>query len=105
MLPQIAWKAVLEHDSRFDETFVYAVASTRVYCRPPVPHGALIAIASHFFLPRNRLRPQAFAPAYAVSQVQYAALRPSGWLNRSGNIWTGTRMSRRLSLAWRRSSE
>ena len=37
MLPQIAWKAVLEHDSRFDEAFVYAVASTRVYCRPSCP--------------------------------------------------------------------
>ena len=37
MIPQIAWKAVLEHDSRFDETFVYAVASTRVYCRPSCP--------------------------------------------------------------------
>jgi len=37
MNPQRAWKAVLEHDSRFDETFVYAVASTRVYCRPSCP--------------------------------------------------------------------
>ena len=37
MLPQIAWKAVLEHDSRFDGAFVYAVVSTRVYCRPSCP--------------------------------------------------------------------
>jgi AraC family transcriptional regulator, regulatory protein of adaptative response / methylated-DNA-[protein]-cysteine methyltransferase len=32
-----AWKAVLAHDRRYDETFVYAVASTRVYCRPSCP--------------------------------------------------------------------
>lgn len=32
-----AWKAVLERDRRCDGEFVYAVASTRVYCRPSCP--------------------------------------------------------------------
>lgn len=29
-----AWRAVQHRDSRFDGRFVYAVASTRIYCRP-----------------------------------------------------------------------
>ena len=32
-----AWKAVLNHDRRFDGSFVYAVSSTGVYCRPSCP--------------------------------------------------------------------
>jgi AraC family transcriptional regulator, regulatory protein of adaptative response / methylated-DNA-[protein]-cysteine methyltransferase len=32
-----AWKAVLDRDGRFDGKFVYAVTSTRVYCRPSCP--------------------------------------------------------------------
>jgi AraC family transcriptional regulator of adaptative response/methylated-DNA-[protein]-cysteine methyltransferase len=31
------WKAVLDRDRRFDGTFVYAVSSTGVYCRPSCP--------------------------------------------------------------------
>ena len=31
------WKAVAERDARYDGAFVYAVASTRVYCRPSCP--------------------------------------------------------------------
>ena len=31
------WTAVLERDPRADGQFVYAVASTRVYCRPTCP--------------------------------------------------------------------
>jgi AraC family transcriptional regulator of adaptative response/methylated-DNA-[protein]-cysteine methyltransferase len=32
-----AWRAVEEHDARYDGRFVYAVRSTRVYCRPSCP--------------------------------------------------------------------
>jgi len=32
-----AWEAVLSRDGRGDGTFVYAVSSTRVYCRPSCP--------------------------------------------------------------------
>jgi len=34
---QAAWNAVLEHDRRYDGCFVYAVASTHIYCRPSCP--------------------------------------------------------------------
>ena len=34
---QSAWEAVLNHDRRFDGRFVYAVASTHIYCRPSCP--------------------------------------------------------------------
>lgn len=34
---QAAWNAVLAHDRRFDGRFVYAVSSTRIYCRPSCP--------------------------------------------------------------------
>ena len=33
----LAWDAVLHHDRRFDGTFVYAVTSTKIYCRPSCP--------------------------------------------------------------------
>jgi AraC family transcriptional regulator of adaptative response/methylated-DNA-[protein]-cysteine methyltransferase len=32
-----AWRAVEQRDSRFDGRFVYAVQSTRIYCRPSCP--------------------------------------------------------------------
>ena len=35
--PEAAWAAVLSRDSRSDGGFVYAVASTGVYCRPSCP--------------------------------------------------------------------
>lgn len=33
----VAWRAVRHHDTRFDGQFVYAVRSTRVFCRPSCP--------------------------------------------------------------------
>jgi len=35
--PEIAWTAVLARDAQFDGTFVYAVDSTGIYCRPTCP--------------------------------------------------------------------
>lgn len=32
--PSIAWQAVVQRDRTFDGRFVYAVSSTRIYCRP-----------------------------------------------------------------------
>ena len=32
-----AWKAVLTRNGAFDGAFVYAVTSTRIYCRPSCP--------------------------------------------------------------------
>src|SRR3982751_3520752 len=31
------WKAVLDRDPAFDGSFVYAVSTTRIYCRPTCP--------------------------------------------------------------------
>jgi len=35
--PDEAWRAVERRDPRFDDRFVYAVKSTRIYCRPSCP--------------------------------------------------------------------
>ena len=35
--PQQCWRAVLAHDARMDGSFVYAVRSTGIYCRPSCP--------------------------------------------------------------------
>jgi AraC family transcriptional regulator of adaptative response/methylated-DNA-[protein]-cysteine methyltransferase len=35
--PDIYWQAVLAKDARFDGIFVYAVASTGIYCKPSCP--------------------------------------------------------------------
>jgi AraC family transcriptional regulator of adaptative response/methylated-DNA-[protein]-cysteine methyltransferase len=35
--PSDAWRAVAERDGRFDGRFVYAVRTTRIYCRPSCP--------------------------------------------------------------------
>ncbi|MEZ4767441.1 MAG: bifunctional transcriptional activator/DNA repair enzyme AdaA [Caldilineales bacterium] len=37
MNEQEKWQAVLAHDRNFDGQFVYAVASTGIYCRPSCP--------------------------------------------------------------------
>lgn len=34
---QLTWEAVLNRDRRFDGRFVYAVSSTRIFCRPSCP--------------------------------------------------------------------
>jgi AraC family transcriptional regulator of adaptative response/methylated-DNA-[protein]-cysteine methyltransferase len=35
--PTVAWNAVESRDDRYDDRFVYAVASTGIYCRPSCP--------------------------------------------------------------------
>src|SRR5438046_340527 len=35
--PDRQWRAVLDRDRRYDGTFVYAVRSTGIYCRPSCP--------------------------------------------------------------------
>ena len=37
MQQDVYWQAVLAHDRRYDETFVYAVRSTGVYCKASCP--------------------------------------------------------------------
>jgi AraC family transcriptional regulator, regulatory protein of adaptative response / methylated-DNA-[protein]-cysteine methyltransferase len=47
--PETAWTAVLERDARFDGQFVYAVDSTRIYCRPTCPSRRPQRINVRFF--------------------------------------------------------
>jgi AraC family transcriptional regulator, regulatory protein of adaptative response / methylated-DNA-[protein]-cysteine methyltransferase len=47
--PEAAWAAVLTRDARFDGRFVYAVESTRIYCRPTCPSRRPRRANVHFF--------------------------------------------------------
>ena len=60
----VLWRAVRERDARWDGVFVYAVASTRVYCRPTCPSRR----------PR-RDRVRYFALADAAERAGYRACR------------------------------
>lgn len=46
---QTAWNAVLAHDRRYDGRLVYAVSSTRVYCRPSCPSRRPVRHRVSFF--------------------------------------------------------
>src|SRR5215207_5560142 len=76
------WEAVLERDSAQDETFVYAVSSTGVYCRPSCPSRRPLRERVSFFETAEaaeaagyracrRCEPENSVPA-AVRQVQCA---------------------------------
>jgi AraC family transcriptional regulator of adaptative response/methylated-DNA-[protein]-cysteine methyltransferase len=80
-----AWAAVVGRDRRFDGRFVYAVRSTRVYCRPSCPSRRPLATNVLFFDDASgaeragfrackRCRPRAGgAPAGASAAVRAAA--------------------------------
>jgi AraC family transcriptional regulator, regulatory protein of adaptative response / methylated-DNA-[protein]-cysteine methyltransferase len=83
--PAEAWAAVVARDRRFDGRFVYAVRSTRVYCRPSCPSRRPTAANVVFFddpsgaeragfRPCKRCRPRANgAPVGAAAAVRDAA--------------------------------
>ncbi len=67
------WQAVLRRDARYDRIFVYAVRSTRIYCRPSCPsrrprpdrvtfHPDAAAAEQAGFRPCRRCRPHADGP-------------------------------------------
>jgi AraC family transcriptional regulator of adaptative response/methylated-DNA-[protein]-cysteine methyltransferase len=73
-----AWRAVEQRDPRFDGQFVYAVKSTRVYCRPSCPsrrplrsrvtfYSAPDAAERAGYRACRRCRPREAAPAAAVA--------------------------------------
>ena len=73
-----AWRAVERRDSRFDGQFVYAVKSTRVYCKPSCPsRRPLRARVSFYAAPDaaekagyracRRCRPRESAPATTIA--------------------------------------
>ena len=59
-----AWRAVEARDSRFDGRFVYAVTSTRVYCRPSCPSRR-----------PNRSRVSFYSAPDAAEEAGYRACR------------------------------
>ncbi len=69
-----AWSAVLERDAERDGTFVYAVRSTKIYCRPSCPARRPLRSNVRFFrrAPPSR---QASALVSAVSRAPIARHR------------------------------
>ena len=78
-----AWEAVLNHDRRGDGRFVYAVSSTRVYCRPSCPSRRPTRNHVTFFDSSQlaesagyraclRCRPQSYAGSEAEERVERA---------------------------------
>ncbi len=65
------WAAVIARDITADGAFVYAVTTTKIYCRPSCParrsHPGMFA----FIQPRPRPRPQDSALASAVSPTGF----------------------------------
>jgi AraC family transcriptional regulator, regulatory protein of adaptative response / methylated-DNA-[protein]-cysteine methyltransferase len=59
-----AWRAVEQRDQRFDGQFVYAVKSTRIYCRPSCPSRR-----------PNRARVTFYTAPVAAEQAGYRACR------------------------------
>jgi AraC family transcriptional regulator of adaptative response/methylated-DNA-[protein]-cysteine methyltransferase len=80
---EIYWQAVLDHDGRYDGTFVYAVPSTGVYCRPSCPSrrprregvrffAVPTEAAQAHFRPCKRCRPGDDSPSPDLALVQKA---------------------------------
>jgi AraC family transcriptional regulator of adaptative response/methylated-DNA-[protein]-cysteine methyltransferase len=89
----VLWRAVRERDPAWDGLFVYAVRSTRVYCRPTCPsrrprpenvrfYALPEAAERHGFRPCRRCAPRSTRPPAAVERVRGACLaiasRPNG---------------------------
>ncbi len=81
--PDEAWTAVLARDPRFDGSFVYAVSSTGVYCRPVCPSRRPRRSNVAFFpdpaaaeaagyRPCRRCRPRTGAPSPSTLAVERA---------------------------------
>src|SRR5215471_19337271 len=81
------WAAVVEKDPRFDGSFVYAVATTGVYCRPSCParpakrvnvrfHATCAAAEAAGFRPCKRCRPNGAShyEAYSVKVTEACRL-------------------------------
>jgi AraC family transcriptional regulator, regulatory protein of adaptative response / methylated-DNA-[protein]-cysteine methyltransferase len=90
------WAAVLRRDPAFDGTFVYAVRTTGIYCRPTCParrplrshvefHPTTTAAVQAGFRPCHRCRPDAPSPiaqrtaliARLCRRIESAATPPS----------------------------
>ena len=71
-----AWRAVERRDARFDGRFVYAVRSTRIYCRPSCPSRRPARERVYILRRARRGRSRrAIARAAAVSRVRQSSRR------------------------------
>jgi AraC family transcriptional regulator, regulatory protein of adaptative response / methylated-DNA-[protein]-cysteine methyltransferase len=84
--PERCWQALCERDSDFDGHFVFAVASTGIYCRPSCParrprrsnvsfHADTASAEAAGFRPCRRCWPQGLSPAEALDQLVADACR------------------------------
>ena len=91
-----AWEVVLNRDRRGDGRFVYAVSSTRVYCRPSCPSRRPTRNHVTFFDSPQlaelagyraclRCRPQSVAGSEAIAM--HARLGPDAQIRRHGRQW------------------
>lgn len=77
--PRRCWRAVLARDARWDERFVYAVRSTRIYCRPSCPARRPRRMQVLFFALPEAAERSGFRPCRRC-QAQAPARDPSGKL-------------------------
>jgi AraC family transcriptional regulator of adaptative response/methylated-DNA-[protein]-cysteine methyltransferase len=56
------WRATLSRDARADGTFVLAVRSTQIYCRPSCPARRPLRLNVVFFRTREEAEKQGFRP-------------------------------------------
>src|SRR5208282_6639996 len=79
------WQATLQRDTRADGSFVFAVRSTHIYCRPSCPARRPLRrntlffrttqdAETHGFRPCRRCRPKLQDPATALVQQVAAVL-------------------------------
>jgi AraC family transcriptional regulator, regulatory protein of adaptative response / methylated-DNA-[protein]-cysteine methyltransferase len=59
---ETCWQAVLERDTRKDGSFVYAVRSTGIFCRPSCPSRRPLRANVEFFAVSNEARLAGFRP-------------------------------------------
>src|SRR2546425_6931923 len=58
------WKAVLSRNDRFDGAFVFAVRSTRIYCRPSCPARRPTKEHVTFYSGSNEAEQSGFRPCH-----------------------------------------
>src|ERR1700688_999134 len=82
------WRATLERDARADGTFVLAVRSTHIYCRPSCPARRPLRKNVVFFHTREEAEKQGFRPCLRCRPNEIAAsaglvARAAEYLSRS----------------------
>ena len=95
-----AWEAVLSRDCRSDGRFVYAVSSTRVYCRPSCPSRRPTRNHVTFFDSPKLAEWQDIAPACAVGLSRLPVPRQKSGLNERDAIWMTMRTNQSRFDAW-----